>query len=119
MNALAKADGSFAVRNPVRITPDMGVVSLAVKVTLANGTQVPAVMALDAAIGDIPQAAHFWVTNRWFEPASLDDRAAMATATGLKETGIFPYTWATHIPMDVSQTTARHCIQATARLVRK
>ncbi|MEJ6477449.1 MAG: hypothetical protein ACI86S_001980 [Paracoccaceae bacterium] len=96
----AKADGSFAVRNPDRITPDMGVVWLAVKVTLANGTQVPAVMSFDAAIGDNPQAAYFWVADRWFEPASLDDRAEMA-ATGLKEADIFPYAWATHIPMDV------------------
>lgn len=95
-------DGSSRVFNPAEITPDMGVVSVFAHLILANGQTVPAVIQIDAAVNDIPRATYIWAANQWFEPAAPEDRVALFTALDATERAVFPYSWSTHIPLNLT-----------------
>ncbi|MCF2869748.1 hypothetical protein L0664_01595 [Octadecabacter sp. G9-8] len=62
---------------------------------------VDAVIVINTAVGDIPQAVYWWIGSAWFEPADPHDRTATLAALDLGEKAMFPYATAPQIALDL------------------
>ena len=100
--ATQRDDGSLILGTPDRITPASGVFWLAAQTTLANDQTVESVVIINTATGDLPHAVYWWIKARWFEPADPQDRPAAFAALDATEADVFPYSTATHIPLDIA-----------------